>query len=211
MVIFALPGNDFSKEFFQNWIQFMFFLKENRIDYMISIEGGSNVSVVREKCLGLKDDDVVSTDHFDPFYSQVKYDHIMWIDSDIYFSGKDFLQLMSRKVDIVSGLYKKNSAVYAMTKVEAVQGGDLMCMTPEEATGTDLIEAAGVGMGFCLIKRGVFEKMPRPWFLTSVLEINGHPKLVSEDVYFCLKAREAGFKVWIDPTVKVGHIKRRFL
>ena len=29
----------------------------------------------------------------------------------------------------------------------------------------------------------------------------------SEDVGFCLRARENGYKIWVDPTVCVGHEK----
>jgi GT2 family glycosyltransferase len=30
---------------------------------------------------------------------------------------------------------------------------------------------------------------------------------VGEDYSFCVRARRAGFKVWVDPTVKVKHHK----
>jgi len=40
-----------------------------------------------------------------------------------------------------------------------------------------------------------------------VTEFAGVRRRVSEDVYFCAKAREAGFKIWVDPRVKVKHLK----
>ena len=215
LIIFCLPGNDFSKDFFINWIQFMTFLKKNKIDFMISIEGGSNVSVVRERCLGLEEWEVVMPNQIPPFHGKIDYTHIMWIDSDVFFKPEDFMKLLERDKDIVAGLYLKDPKHYAATKVsEKTAYGDLESMTkadligPDEKPIEDLIEGVGVGMGFMLVKKGVFESVQRPWFLTTPWNFSGILKLlVSEDIYFCLKAREAGFKLWLDPTVLVKHLK----
>ena len=45
---------------------------------------------------------------------------------------------------------------------------------------------------------------PRPWFEYQ-LDDDGWPK-VSEDVPFCVKAKAAGVRLYLDPTVKCGHV-----
>lgn len=82
------------------------------------------------------------------------------------------------------------------------------------------------GTGFMLIKREVLEGMKDklPWYLNNVLDMknpaNGQQVteffatciedetkiLLSEDYYFCKKAREHGYKVWAAPWVELAHI-----
>ena len=57
----------------------------------------------------------------------------------------------------------------------------------------------GNGFGCVLVHRSVFEMMDRPWFQF----IKG---TCSEDFYFFVNAHDLGFKLWIDPTIDLGHI-----
>jgi len=193
----------------------MFFLKKEKIPYTVSIEGGSNVSVVRQKCLGLEDKDIVECNNIAPFYGKIDYSHIMWIDSDSIFTPEDFTKLLARNENIVSGLVKKTPFVYAAGKIDPTKNFfEKESLTDDDVQGTDLIETDGVGLAFMLVKRGVFEKIPAPWFATATVDEPSGPNkkiYVGEDIYFCIKAKEAGFKLWLDPTVKVGHLKMRAL
>lgn len=74
-----------------------------------------------------------------------------------------------------------------------------------------LLEVAYSGFGFLLIKQGVFESIDYPWFSPEHITIGNCVDFASEDVSFCLKARRAGFKIHVDPTVIVGHEKSQIL
>jgi len=74
-----------------------------------------------------------------------------------------------------------------------------------------LFPAAYNGMGFMLIKKGVFESLQYPWFEPIHQSIKNLEDFTSEDVAFCLKAREKGFEIFVDPTVIVGHQKPMIL
>jgi hypothetical protein len=76
--------------------------------------------------------------------------------------------------------------------------------TDEESQG--LQEAMQVGTGVLLVKLAVFDKLSRPWFYQEWREEAQAP--MGEDVYFCHKARVAGFQVFVDHDVSkhVGHI-----
>jgi hypothetical protein len=67
----------------------------------------------------------------------------------------------------------------------------------------------GVGFGFVGMKWGVFEKMKRPWFKIREVEWDDVDFSVNmgEDYSWCEGAKDAGFKIWVDPTVKVKHHK----
>ena len=53
-------------------------------------------------------------------------------------------------------------------------------------------------MGWMLVKRGVFESIKKPFDLT--LE-------KGEDIVFQIKAKEQGYKSYVDTSVIVGHEK----
>ncbi len=71
------------------------------------------------------------------------------------------------------------------------------------------------GFGWVLIKKGVFEHkdMPYPWFAPKmqVFESGAVQDMCGEDVSFCLDAMDAGFKIWCDPRIRVGHEKTRVI
>ena len=71
------------------------------------------------------------------------------------------------------------------------------------------------GFGWVLIKKGVFEdeKMTYPWFgpKMQVFESGAVQDMCGEDVSFCLDAMDAGFKIWCDPRIRVGHEKTRVI
>ena len=71
------------------------------------------------------------------------------------------------------------------------------------------------GFGWLLIKKGVFESegLPYPWFAPKmqVFESGEVQDMCGEDVSFCLDAKEAGFDIWCDPRIRVGHEKTRII
>ena len=71
------------------------------------------------------------------------------------------------------------------------------------------------GFGWLLIQKGVFEdkKMPYPWFAPKmqVFESGDVQDMCGEDVSFCLDAKEAGYEIWCDPRIRVGHEKMRVI
>ncbi len=63
------------------------------------------------------------------------------------------------------------------------------------------------------MKPGVFEKMTRPWFQSAIVSYYNDDgseykfPLMGEDLSWCHRAKELGFDIWFDPTVKVTHHK----
>ena len=71
------------------------------------------------------------------------------------------------------------------------------------------------GFGWLLIKKGVFEdkKMTYPWFAPQmqIFESGTVQDMCGEDVSFCLDAKKAGYEIWCDPRIRVGHEKMRVI
>ena len=71
------------------------------------------------------------------------------------------------------------------------------------------------GFGWVLIKKGVFEhpELKYPWFAPKmqVFESGAVQDMCGEDVSFCLDAMDAGFDIWCDPRIRVGHEKTRVI
>jgi len=70
---------------------------------------------------------------------------------------------------------------------------------------TGLEQVTAVGCGVMMVKREVFENTPKPWFWFH--QIPGE-KLLGEDVYFCVKAFDAGYETYLDHDLsqQIGHV-----
>jgi len=80
-----------------------------------------------------------------------------------------------------------------------------------EAKPEGLTKVDWSGMGFMLVRRGVFEALRYPWFVQRIVQGEGFREATSEDVGFCLALRDAGIDIWAHGGVLVGHIKPRRL
>ena len=59
-----------------------------------------------------------------------------------------------------------------------------------------------------LIKKGVIENIKYPWFAPIWLDVgSGMKEFSSEDVGFCHRIREAGYKIMANTNVVIGHEK----
>ena len=67
------------------------------------------------------------------------------------------------------------------------------------------MECDSVGSACMIIARRVMEKMPFPWF--SFLYRQSREMLLTEDHYFCWKAKEQGFSIWAEPQMVCSHYK----
>lgn len=140
------------------------------------------------------------------------YTHVLFLDADMVWPS-DVLTRMLRHHDagIVSGLYHlkgTSHAPVAMRNGTVAEGSRVTQYEHDHSyleTGSDLRAEDIIGMGCTLIPLSVFEAIgPRPWFEYRDDDL-GWPR-VSEDVPFCQKAKAAGVPIWLDPSVKCGHV-----
>ena len=134
-----------------------------------------------------------------------RYDYLFSVDSDIVLPKDALRKMISADKDIVTGLYIQRIPDTHTLEVYMVDPNGGIVNIPHELLENinGLVEIAGCGFGCCLVKGDVFRKMEYPHFYyQSALD---HKNTVSEDIYFCKKARDLEFKVWLDTTIICDH------
>jgi hypothetical protein len=207
-VIIATPGRNMEAEYVKSLIQTISYLNQVGISYMFLNEYSSMVSTAREAT-------AMGEQYLDPFNNspyrgQVTYDKIFWIDSDIGWEITDFMKIYESDKDIVSGLYfnEKMTPMFSVAVEDAATEIDKILRSNKEE------EVFAAGFGFIAMKNGVFENMQRPWFeslFEKMTSEDGEKEIFipyGEDFAWCKKAHQAGFKVYLDPTVSLSHYKK---
>ena len=120
-----------------------------------------------------------------------KCDFIFSFDDDMVFPPNTLEKLLSYRKDII-GVNSHPTA------------GESKTYEPIGEEKDGLIECNKVGTGIILIKTEIFNKIPRPWFSFKNSELGN--TINGEDWMFCLRAREVGFKIWVDVSLEIGHI-----
>lgn len=126
--------------------------------------------------------------------------YLLFIDDDVLVPFTFLVNLLAVNADIVAGdvcirgypfdhmifqWSKKKTGLIAMSKLPVKKG---------------VIDAGAVGFSCCMIKTELLKKMQKPYFITGVSN--------TEDIYFCLKAKEQvpNVKIRVDTRVVCPHI-----
>ncbi len=221
-VIIGLPGREFSSDTMLALIRTLYILWEsNRYEVVLAPGYSSHVALSRMRCMGL--DNLRGKDQ-KPF-NGMPYDTYVWIDSDIVWTPEQFMSLLeSAEVHpVVAGLYRmsdlKHFAVVRDWSTEFFcKHGTFEFLTAEtvqawkDETKQRYMSTSYSGMGFMAIKKEVLDAMEYPYFDAPVQEIltpDGVQlrDLCSEDVAFCKNIQKAGYQVYVDTDLVVGHQK----
>lgn len=135
-----------------------------------------------------------------------KSDFLFFVDSDMLLPVNIIENLIQHDKDVVSGIYFGRSQMgetHVMASVE-VDGE----YKPINSFPAGLIEVDAVGLGCCMLKKEVVEKVSdseydKPLFLNKFIS---RDKMVGEDFYFCELLRKNGFNIFVDPAIQCGHI-----
>jgi len=126
--------------------------------------------------------------------------HIWFIDTDQVIPKGTLEALLDMDGDIVSPLYfEKGIPYWPCFRIWDKNGN---YRRTNHIKWNDYMEIDGVGMGCSLIKAKVFKKVRKPWFKWVV---KGGESVLGEDLYFCKKAKNAGFKILLNTHFVVGH------
>lgn len=120
-------------------------------------------------------------------------DYILFVDADMTFGEGTLKRLLAQNKDIIGVDYSYKELPRQTTVKHDFKE------TPKE-----LFSCRAVGGGILLVKTSVFKKIAKPYFVMDHNEEGYIAK--GEDVYFCEKAREAGFEIYCDPTLIIGHV-----
>jgi len=180
---------------------------EKGITWAWSSEYSSHVGDARE--MTLNGDNHNDPAEQRPFKGAVTYDKLLWIDSDIAWNPEDALKLYESDKDVISGAYLLASGEVTAYKEMFGRG-----YTFDEVVKMEEPEKVfGTGFGFICVKQGIFEKLTRPWFQSTLVTKTNDDgteftfPMLGEDLSVCTRINELGFEIWFDPTVRVLHHK----
>lgn len=148
-------------------------------------------------------------------------DYLLFLDVDQTFP-KNMVAQMLEDMDnldcsIVSGSYHKKAPPFGPVYGNLiVPKDDQSLVAPDPCLSPPAFKVDIVGMGCVLIKREVFEAITKlnekeqkgtgeRWFYYDVYEKTLEHS-ASEDVYFCKRAKKAGFDIIMNSTIDSGHI-----
>ncbi len=132
-------------------------------------------------------------------------DYVFWLDSDMVFEPDVLKRLFERKDkgDIITGAYYRRVPPFSPVLYEKLDFDDKgACSWKEcETVPQDVFEVAGCGFGCVLMPTDIFLDV-QSRFGAMFNPING----TGEDLSFCWRARQLGFKIVCDPTIPLGHV-----
>lgn len=131
-----------------------------------------------------------------------EYTHLLMLDTDIIAPPNALAKLLEADKEVISGFYMRRHYPYLPIFMKKTDKKYVMNFSFPEGGGVQQVDA--VGTGICLFKREVFQKVPFPWFSFNKKTEDNEP--VGEDIYFSVKASNAGISLWCHTDVICGHI-----
>lgn len=152
------------------------------------------------------------------------YDYVLMMDTDVIPPVDIIERLLAHEKDIVSGIYfnifnvdrqkrimpvawkgfseKEFEEIRSKVSSEIVKSKEDLRrhLTPEEANSRELQEVIIPSCGCMLLSRKAFERLRY-----GILDVPSGFS-TTDDIYFCRKAREAGFKLYCDTGLQCDHL-----
>jgi len=216
-VIVFLPcaGVNFPPEFVESYLKAKVFFQNQMganyelVEYFPKFT--PNIAALRSVCAAFMIDG----------FREFKPDTSIWLDIDQTLPHDLFVKLLSHKEPIVLGMYflkgkPFSPVVYKRAYYDRVR--KYWINKPiVDYPQNKLFEVDNAGMGCAKIDKEVFMKLKPPYFhyrTHSMIENTDHLQLMikhkidnnTEDFPFWDQVKEVGYKIWVDPTIKIGHI-----
>ena len=131
--------------------------------------------------------------------------HVLYLDDDMVYDDQNlFIKLLQHDKDIVGvRAYTRKPPHYPCVFYKTEAG----FYQEMDFDSCGLREVDGLGVAALLVNLEVFRKMPEPWFEFHQVKVLGRGQdRFGEDLYFCDKAKQLGFKVWCDTDIETAHV-----
>lgn len=186
-LLIAIPTMDtVPVEFMKSLLALTQHLSEIDVEYDVAIESGTLVYMARDR-LASK---ALTGD----------YTHILWLDSDMVFEPCIVEDLQFCGKDFVSGIAHSRRSPFVSCLFKNINLSDLKRWTLREYPA-DTFEVAGCGFACVLISAEIVRAVLKKYG-TGFTPFQSY----GEDLSFCKRAADLGFKIYAEPTVRLGHI-----
>jgi hypothetical protein len=148
-------------------------------------------------------------------------DWILFIDSDMAFQPGAVSTLVQTRekfdLDILGGLCFQRTPPFQPTMYVLAANADHGYTFLEQWQEDAAVEVDATGMAFCLIHKRVFDRILRKQTGEGFPDLETRQSMTpppffrwqgeyGEDFLFCREAQEAGNRIFVDTSVKVGHV-----
>lgn len=122
--------------------------------------------------------------------------HILFIDADMRFPKNSLIRLIGHSKAIVGvNATTRSEPVKPTAKTLEVKDDHVVWhpVFSKDKKGIEVVD--GIGCGVMLIDMEVIKGIEKPYFYFEQLPGD---KILGEDIYFCIKASDAGYKTYVD-------------
>ena len=184
-LLIAIPALDFMHpEFVKSLLALTARLSRDGIEHEVRIESGTLVYIARDKLA--------------QYAVAAEFTHVLWLDSDMVFTEDLLDDLLFAGKDFVTGIAATRRKPFITCVFKSLN--PCQRFMPDEIP-KDTFEIAGCGFACVLTSIDIIKAVKRANG-TSFTPTQLH----GEDLAFCKRARDLGFKIYAEPGVRVGHI-----
>lgn len=206
-VIFLFAGKKFSSNFVISWSNTLIYLHNKQISFLYAFGYTPIVSQVRNALLNFNFSYTklrsINAYNSSVFQNTAKSKKVIFIDSDMVWEVEAIDKLIHAEQPVIMAPY-----VLSDKSRVSVRLGDKEWANVETIKNyNQTTKCLGGGLGFTACDFEVLTKLQFPWFAIPE-HINGEvSEPYGEDVYFFDNVRKAGYDIYFDPSIKVGHEK----
>lgn len=184
-LLIGIPTMDFVHvEFMKCLCALIQRLRDEKVDFTLDINSGTLVYLARERIAHHAINE--------------GFTHVLWLDSDMIFQPSILDDLMFSGKQFVTGIYHARRKGYASCIFKSIEINKIERFDeyPREA-----FEIAGCGFGCVLVETEMLKSvcLNKGTCFTPL-------KNLGEDIAFCQRARQLGYKLYCEPSVVCGHI-----
>lgn len=130
--------------------------------------------------------------------------HLIMMDTDqVYYDTETIHKLINANKDVCSAVVHRRWPPFDPILMRGKLGA-YKPVPDDEAFSGDLIRIDATGCGCICYDMRVFRELDPPWFDIDRTDEKGKP--IGEDIWLSHRIRAAGFEMWADTSIKIGHI-----
>ncbi|HEX5184236.1 MAG TPA: glycosyltransferase family A protein [Allosphingosinicella sp.] len=135
-------------------------------------------------------------------------DRLLWIDADMTFPPDALQRLLARDADVIGANYRRRHGNHGPT---AFIGQNAVVTTKEKAEAGLVERVSALGLGFCLMRAAIFDRLREPWFLFGY--DSGRKLPITEDSFLFANLNAAGVPILLDHGLswEIGHVGETIL
>ncbi len=186
-LLIAIPCMDtVPVDFMKSLLRLTQKLTADGVDYEVAIESGTLVYMARDRLAGKA--------------VNQRFTHVLWLDSDMVFEPEIVEDLQFCGQDFVTGIAHGRRKPFTSCLFKNIDLNHLELWQLKDYPA-EAFEVAGCGMACCLISTEIIKQVMINYG-TAFNPIMQY----GEDISFCKRAHDLGFKIYAEPTVRLGHI-----